>query len=274
MVKVLGRFEEVNVGDKLRVLDTSRISGGQALTVGRTYTVTRVDSDDDFRITTDLDGDTMWILKSERQYLSTEAYDISELEAKVETLTAQLSEVLSLVRELRAERKTAKAAPKFSPVVERAQTANERRKEAIDRAKADVKQQINGLTFTTVKFEVNAEKRTVVAMAVNSRGKVYHRAMAKAAPGDVFNEHIGKAIAVRRLRSNAVPRFLTHAPQPEKGVHGQVIKAGMHPFELRELVDSRRGSNAKKTNFPMTHIGSTNGTHHNTVVVDDSHADY
>lgn len=57
-----------------------------------------------------------------------------------------------------------------------------------------------------VDFVINADKRTVVAIVgyKNHREEI-SKGRAKCAPGDVFNEHIGKAIALRRALGLAVP---------------------------------------------------------------------
>lgn len=66
-----------------------------------------------------------------------------------------------------------------------------------------------GLYMVTdeVLFAINADKRTVVAsIRYNEDPKdVYKQGRAKCAPGDVFNEHIGKAIALRRALGLEVP---------------------------------------------------------------------
>lgn len=58
-----------------------------------------------------------------------------------------------------------------------------------------------------VLFTVNDDKRTVIAVIRHNKGhhKVLSKGRAKCAPGDVFNEHIGKAIALRRALGLEVP---------------------------------------------------------------------
>ena len=66
----------------------------------------------------------------------------------------------------------------------------------------------SGIVVTDeVLFTINADKRTVVAsIRYNEDPKdVYKQGRAKCAPGDVFNEHIGKAIALRRALGLEVP---------------------------------------------------------------------
>lgn len=73
-------------------------------------------------------------------------------------------------------------------------------------------------------FVVNEEKRTVVALL---RGyetfDVATKGIAKCHPSDVFNEHIGKAIALGRALGKDVSEF-ENALQPTEPVVGHVVK--------------------------------------------------
>src|SRR5690625_2531294 len=75
------------------------------------------------------------------------------------------------------------------------------------------------------RFVVNKGKRTVVALM---RGElsdtVYSRGIAKCAPGDCFNVHIGKAIALRRALGLDVPDEYINAPQPTEVRVGDIIR--------------------------------------------------
>jgi len=73
------------------------------------------------------------------------------------------------------------------------------------------------------KYNVNAEKRTVVAL-VHSKytDKVIEKGIAKCAPDDVFNADIGKAIALGRALGLDVSRF-EQAVKPTEVVVGQVV---------------------------------------------------
>lgn len=73
-------------------------------------------------------------------------------------------------------------------------------------------------------FVVNREKRTVVALIKSDEGDVDGKGIAKAAPGDVFNVYIGKAIALRRALGLPVPTEYTNAPQPEGFRKGDVLE--------------------------------------------------
>jgi len=66
-----------------------------------------------------------------------------------------------------------------------------------------------------VQFIVNNEKRTVVALIKwLGSSDVWAKGIAKCAPTDCFNAHIGKAIALRRALGLDVPAEYLNAPQP------------------------------------------------------------
>jgi hypothetical protein len=76
-------------------------------------------------------------------------------------------------------------------------------------------------------FIVNREKRTIVcllrAQRYDGKGKVVSRGIAKCAPDDCFNVHIGKAIALRRALGLPVPVKYLNAPQPTEVRVGDVV---------------------------------------------------
>ncbi|MDH5159878.1 hypothetical protein [Heyndrickxia oleronia] len=112
------------------------------------------------------------------------------------------------------------------------------RDEIVERAKRDVadrffldvdgyNQVIDGHSgHNQVEFIVNHEKRTVVALlrlayvpqVISAKG------IAKCAPNDCFNSHIGKAIAVRRALGLEVPAEYLNAPQPAEVRVGDVVE--------------------------------------------------
>lgn len=73
-------------------------------------------------------------------------------------------------------------------------------------------------------FHVNAEKRTVVALVHGyfSR-KLVCKGIAKCMPGDVFNESIGKAIALAKALQIDIPQEFMQAVQPDEVVVGHAI---------------------------------------------------
>ncbi|MED5047602.1 hypothetical protein P9738_13150 [Bacillus siamensis] len=98
-------------------------------------------------------------------------------------------------------------------------SAQARRDEIVEQAKADLENLADedGPVYQTednegypcscyASFRVNKEHRTVACDLRGVRtGERYKRGIAKAAPDDCFNVHIGKAIALRRALGLAVP---------------------------------------------------------------------
>lgn len=86
--------------------------------------------------------------------------------------------------------------------------------------------------FYQVEFVINRKKRTVVALVykagpgkkVSAFRRVVRRGIAKCSPDDVFNEHIGKAIAVRRAFEFPIPYGYLNAPHPTKVKDGSIIR--------------------------------------------------
>ncbi|OLF86399.1 hypothetical protein [Bacillus paralicheniformis] len=117
-------------------------------------------------------------------------------------------------------------------------TAQERRDEIVEQAKADINELKNRNFYEvpdadnfynpyicTAEFIVNNQKRTVVALLRGANtSKVYARGIAKAAPDDCFNEHIGKAIALHRALGLEVPDEYLNAPQPTEVRVGDAVK--------------------------------------------------
>ncbi|MDQ0174450.1 hypothetical protein [Bacillus chungangensis] len=86
-----------------------------------------------------------------------------------------------------------------------------------------------------VEFVINREKRTVVALIKYVAGKVWAKGIAKCAPDDCFNKHIGKVIALHRALGLEVPGKYLNVPQPKKVREGDKIKfiAPDHTFDGR-----------------------------------------
>lgn len=81
----------------------------------------------------------------------------------------------------------------------------------------------------TAEYIVNKDKRTVVVlMRGRSTGRVRARGIAKCAPSDCFNVHIGKSIAVRRALGLEVPDEYLNAPQPTRVRKGDIVESTIH----------------------------------------------
>lgn len=126
-------------------------------------------------------------------------------------------------------------------------SANEKRKAIIDEAKVFVEatstfvntdgswhnthiRKHRSAGTLTVKFEVNAEKRTVVALVyLKFAGSLAFKGIAKCASSDVFNADIGKAIALGRALGLDVSKF-EKAIQPSEVVYGMVVRGTGNGF--------------------------------------------
>lgn len=90
-----------------------------------------------------------------------------------------------------------------------------------------------------VSFVVNREKRTVVALVRSKRNPKELRAkgIAKCDPKDCFNEHIGKAIALRRALEKDVPERYLHAPQPTDFRVGDLVSRPSWSGRTKEVIE-------------------------------------
>ncbi|MEA0564556.1 hypothetical protein [Lysinibacillus irui] len=101
-------------------------------------------------------------------------------------------------------------------------TPNQQRFLTIINAKRFVAERQAVMLFGHVDFIVNTEKRTIVALLKPlGSNQVVKRGIAKCDPNDVFNEHIGKAIALGRALGLDVSEF-EQAVQPTVAV-GQLL---------------------------------------------------
>lgn len=151
---------------------------------------------------------------------------IAELSRKV---VAQDKRIQALEESLKP--KASESKPKSFVGVKRELT----RDDVIERAKADiealkvdgnyhVKEQMNTLVCNA-EFIVNNEKRTAVALLRGiSSNTVFAKGIAKCAPDDVFNSHIGRAIALYRALGAEVPEYLVKAPKPTEVNVGDIVR--------------------------------------------------
>jgi len=121
-----------------------------------------------------------------------------------------------------------------------------------------------------VDFFVNADKRTVVAkLYLKTTGfgnvvKAYAtQGRAKCAPGDVFNEHIGKAIALRRALGLEVPVEYFEVEARDQGdlAVGDVVRGDQEGFydyitQITELIENPDVGEASGQAFKHTVGGS------------------
>lgn len=144
--------------------------------------------------------------------------------------------------------------PKISMVDETIKplTPNQQRAAIIEKAKKFVKENKNkihpgnderttirfiGIITDKLEFVINEEKRTVVALIKGvSSGDLYAKGIAKCNPSDVFNEHIGKAIALGRALGLDVSEF-EQAVQPTEFATGQIFEAKLTETHIEKIID-------------------------------------
>lgn len=131
-------------------------------------------------------------------------------------------------------------------------TAQARRDEIVEQAKADAEELANKYGYyyaygrnTKAEFIVNCEKRTVVTiLRWIADGQIVAKGIAKAAPDDCFNVHIGKAIALRRVLGLTVLDEYLNAPQPTEVRVGDVIEVTLDSGEIEKkpVISLKAGS--------------------------------
>lgn len=225
----------LKVGDKVRILNVDAIVyGGKCWKNGDVTDVVSISSLDNPYLRTGED-DSVGLVITPDELHAIERIDDDKKPSKKQRIEALEREVASLKAEMEALRGDKKMA------AENPKTANQLRAEVIADAKSFVKKHTDKKggahlfapdsrpghgkwLIGEIRFVINAEKRTVVALAIGVfSGRVREKAIAKCAPDDVFNADIGKAIAVGRLFGLDVERFV-NAPKPTEVVVGQRVK--------------------------------------------------
>ncbi|MDE1406998.1 hypothetical protein [Bacillus licheniformis] len=105
-------------------------------------------------------------------------------------------------------------------------TAQERRDEIVEQAKADVERlrMINRMLQTfDITFDINRESRTVEAVAKKPNSRTAFYGTAICAPDDCFNVHIGEAIALHRALGLEVPDEYLNVPNPTEVRVGDIL---------------------------------------------------
>lgn len=149
----------------------------------------------------------------------------SDQQAQIDGL---LDTVANLARRLsEVERQLAPTTAVVIPPVTVQTSVNEpmTRDEIVEKAKADVAHLFMVYTggITQIKFHINRPKRIVTALHYHY-GRVIAKGIAECSKGDVFNVHIGKVIAARRVLGFLVDSIYVDAPQPTEPRVGDMIE--------------------------------------------------
>lgn len=168
--------------------------------------------------------------------------------------------------------------------------AQEIRDEIVEQAKNDVTSRVsdglvefNFLVNTSgdfsrrtmvfrLEFYVNKNKRAVTCLLRRKASGIVHRkGIAKCAPDDCFNVHVGKAIALRRALGLDVPSEYYNAPQPTDANEGDIIKWLIGDYVYR-LLNNRLSSFRNIETGEILNVSPysylTNGR--NITIIDDS----
>jgi hypothetical protein len=204
------------------------------------------------------------------------AANIANLALRLTQAEAKITALESVI----AERKVASgpvdsALPSFASLGVM-KSAQEIRDEIVERAKADVEAVLSrnypsregyspsvwfteegGVVITDAcEFIVNREKGTVVALIRSVRSHiVFYRGKARCTPGETFNVHIGKAIAVRRALGLTVPAEYLDAPGPTEVRVGDVVTGKSTSFTIVNDIVSDRDKLSLK--FANSLLGGT-----------------
>ena len=253
--------KQFKVGDKVRVLDVSKIDGGYAHYYSGQVTEV-VDIYHGYpRLRNKIGERGVVVTRSEFEAIELIAPKpkkpnrMAELEARVDELERQLAKLQSKKTTVHNVSINAPSAANGSEIIEKYKeilaklnaailTPNERRKATIERSKAFVtyKQPLGG---RRVEYVINAEKRTVVAIAYSVsfgfKEGIYAKGIAKCAPDDVFNADIGKAIALGRALGVDVSDF-ENAVKPTEVVVGMKaeIRGNIQPY-VKTIISNDTG---------------------------------
>lgn len=125
-------------------------------------------------------------------------------------------------------------------------------------------------------FIVNDKKRTVVVLLglVANTNQIVAKGIAKCMPGDVFNEWIGKAIALCKALEIDIPDEFMHAVQPTELVVGHYVINNYQP-DLKGHVTKMDSKWDKKDGKAFRHTHDSGFMLSNRVtIIDDTNAEY
>ena len=200
-----------NVGDEVRI----KSNQGSDFNIGDVGVIKTNDNSGYRSYEVEVNGEREW-------FDSTELELVEKKITKNQRITALENEVAELkliVHELRGKKSIE---PSTNTVVDKPLTPNQQRFLTIIDAKRFIAERQAVMLFGHVDFIVNTEKRTIVALLKPlGLNQVVKRGIAKCDPNDVFNEHIGKAIALGRALGLDVSEF-EQAVQPTLAI-GQIV---------------------------------------------------
>lgn len=227
-------------GDFIKVVDNSKIELGYDLTNGKEYEVKSVFPDRSIIVRDDV-NDVMLITieemkKSIVKVEKSEPSFISDLIKSMRELIEKAEQEMGRKHDEKTERKHDE-----KPEI-KIDLKNLARKKVIADAEKFIEKHTKpnchvrgkaAITYDIVygvdtEFHVNKEKRVITLLLRGAGdGEIMHTEIVRCSPTDIFNETIGKAIAVGRAFNKDITAFI-NAPQPSEVAVGQVFKATSH----------------------------------------------
>lgn len=155
----------------------------------------------------------------------------------------------------------------------RRNSANEERAELIEFAKEFIEHNWNVHLLGVPEFRYKESKRRITCLIKGIvSGRVFEVGRADCMPGEVFNEWIGKAIALARALDIDVPEEFLRAVQPTKFAVGQVTQ--MYEGSLRTVIGIEN-KKAQLCSGGFHHFNELNdGTELSVTVTNDTNAIY
>ncbi|MGG4171334.1 hypothetical protein ABEW20_06060 [Bacillus safensis] len=221
MTKYKTEKRKANVGERILITNVSEVE--DEYENGDVFEVDRVNSDCS---AVNTEGDI--ILDYEYEVIVGEHTQAPNLDEMSYDELVSLSEAVLKALRTRSY-KNGYDQGRFDAEIEAPKSDQQKRDEIVEKAKEDVEDLVRRHFVSEADFIVNAAKRTVVALGKSwIDGRILRRGIAKCAPNDCFNAHIGKAIAVRRALRLPVPVVYLDVPQPTEVRVGDVVEfAGM-----------------------------------------------
>jgi hypothetical protein len=245
------------VGDKVEQLALSKFQGGK---IGNIVEIEEVGYPDEYSViarpTDGSGGNMMFRPRDLRKFDRFEDTNDSQLRALLDEVVVEIRKRAFTEGYNLGKTEAASVEPAYEEIAEwnepvSVATDQDLRDAAIEQAKKDVEElsktdipdmgvtSISGYgesfypgEFDYVDFVVDREKRTVVALIKYSNGndknRAWARGIAKCDPTDTFNEHLGKAIALRRALGLDVPEEYIYAPEPTEFRAGDVMESTYH----------------------------------------------
>ncbi|MDT2249792.1 hypothetical protein P7H16_26630 [Paenibacillus larvae] len=208
----------------------------------------------DFTLNEDYRGDGRWLVCLDNYVVFepiAESDEISDIKNEMERLTGELATLALRVS-------------KLEEPVQPEKSSQEIRDEIVEKAKADIKglaineygyvdflrhftgsnppfYRVRHFDASLAEFIVNRRKKTVVCLLRSAvKKEIYARGIAKCAPGDAFNSHIGRAIALRRALGLEVPAEYLRIPNPTEFKIGDIVIRytwvnTMHPYYIFQI---------------------------------------